>query len=66
MKIIDIYIFTYGLVWFFKTEKKKCSRQWNLPASSPSLKKCHENDLKKEMTLATQKRKKATKCTVTE
>ena len=43
---------------FFKTEKKKCSRQWNLPASSPSLKKCHENDLKKEMTLATQKRKK--------
>lgn len=43
---------------FFKTEKKKCSRQWNLPASSPSLKKSHENDLKKEMTLATQKRKK--------
>ena len=52
---------------FFKTEEKKCSRHWNLPASSPSLKECQENGLKKEMTLATQKRKeKATKCTVTE
>lgn len=52
---------------FLRVKKKKCSRHWNLPASSPSLKECQENDLKKEMTLATQKRKeKATKCTVTE
>ena len=52
----DIYVFMYGLAFFLRL-RKKYSRHGNLPTSSPSLKECHENNLKEEMSLATQKKK---------
>lgn len=57
---IGICVFTCGLACFLRL-RKKYSRHGNLPTSSPSLKECHENNLKEEMSLATQKKKKSYK-----